>query len=92
MEYLKATPEHDDILITHYLAIWDSYGTHFCLDPQLKIRRFIEEGRDSRELATFIAMDGATPQRPSRARFIFPPIRTFFGKMCASTAISGASS
>ncbi|CAN7677005.1 GNAT family N-acetyltransferase [Rhizobium sp. LjRoot98] len=63
MEYLKATPEHDNILITHYLAIWDSYGTppdHFSPDPQLKIRRFINEGRDSRELATFVAMDGTT--------------------------------
>lgn len=63
MEYLKATTEHDDILITHYLAIWDSYGTppdHICPDPQLKVRRFIEEGRDSRELATFIAMDGTS--------------------------------
>ena len=63
MEYLKATPEHDDILITHYLAIWNSYVTppdHICFDARLKVHRFIEEGRQSRELATFIALDGAT--------------------------------
>jgi len=63
MEFLKATPQQDDILIGHYLAIWDSYGTHrdhFDVEPDAKVRCFIEEGRDRRELATFLAMDGKT--------------------------------
>lgn len=63
MEFLMATPQQDDILIRHYLAIWDSYGTpadHFDADADGKVRRFIEEGRDRRQLATFLAMDGDT--------------------------------
>jgi ribosomal protein S18 acetylase RimI-like enzyme len=63
MEFLKAMPRQDETLIRHYLAIWDSYGTprdHFDVEPDAKVRRFIEEGRDRRELATFLAMDGKT--------------------------------
>lgn len=61
MEFLKATPAYDDILVKHYLAIWDSYGTpahHFDVEPAEKVARFIEEGRALRQLATFLAFDG----------------------------------
>lgn len=63
MEFLKATPQQDAILIGHYLAIWDSYGTprdHFDVEPEAKVRCFIEEGRDRGELATFLAKDDNT--------------------------------
>ncbi|WP_426233288.1 GNAT family N-acetyltransferase [Pararhizobium sp. DWP3-4] len=39
MEFLKATQQHDDILIEHCLAVWDSYATpaaHFNVDPKGK--------------------------------------------------------
>jgi ribosomal protein S18 acetylase RimI-like enzyme len=61
MEFLKATPAHDDILVMHYLAIWDSYGTpadHFDVEPEDTVLCFIEDGRANRQLATFLAMDG----------------------------------
>lgn len=63
MEFLKATPAQDDILVRHYLAIWDSYGTpadHFDAEPAEKVARFIKEGRAVRQLATFLAFDGDT--------------------------------
>jgi hypothetical protein len=27
MGFVRAHPEHDDIVVAHYLAIWESYGT-----------------------------------------------------------------
>ena len=63
MEFLMATPQQDDILVGHYLAIWESYGTpadHFDADAERNVRRFIEDGRGHRQLATFLAVDGDT--------------------------------
>jgi ribosomal protein S18 acetylase RimI-like enzyme len=63
MGFLRATPAQDDIVVRHYLAIWDSYDTpasHFDVEPEDKVRRFIEEGRERRQLATFLAFDGDT--------------------------------
>jgi ribosomal protein S18 acetylase RimI-like enzyme len=64
MEFRKATIREDNILVRHYLAIWESYGTppdHFEVGPQDKVLHFIEEGRANRQLATFLAMDGDVP-------------------------------
>ncbi|MDP9812198.1 ribosomal protein S18 acetylase RimI-like enzyme [Rhizobium tibeticum] len=61
MQYRKATPEDDDVLVRHYLAIWESYGTpadHFRADAEAVIGQFLEEGRRDRALASFIAFDG----------------------------------
>ena len=63
MQFLSATSQQDDILIKHYLAIWDSYGIppeHFAPDAEMNVRKFIAEGRLHRELASFIAMANDT--------------------------------
>lgn len=64
MDFIRARPEHDDILVEHYLSIWESYGTpqdHLLADAKQIIRTFLREGRRTRELASFIAFDANTP-------------------------------
>ncbi|KAA0687991.1 GNAT family N-acetyltransferase [Neorhizobium sp. P12A] len=60
LEFLKVSQAHDDVVIRHYLAIWESYGTpadHFSEDSEEIIRGYMERGRRDRQLATFIAFD-----------------------------------
>ena len=63
MEYREATAEHDDIVVSHYLAIWESYGTppdHLRQDAWAVVSEFLDDGRRNRKLASFIAFDGTT--------------------------------
>ncbi|MBB4237366.1 GNAT family N-acetyltransferase [Rhizobium esperanzae] len=54
-----ATPGEDEVLVGHYLKIWDSYGTppeHYRPDAAVRILSFIRSGREERRLATFLAV------------------------------------
>ncbi|MBB4293555.1 ribosomal protein S18 acetylase RimI-like enzyme [Rhizobium leguminosarum] len=54
-----ATPSEDEILVGHYLKIWDSYGTppgHYRPDAAAQILSFIRSGREERRLASFLAI------------------------------------
>jgi ribosomal protein S18 acetylase RimI-like enzyme len=59
MEIRKATPADDDILVRHYLAVWESYGTppeHMLPDAPARVLQFIREGRTYRNSAAFLAI------------------------------------
>ncbi|MBY5570659.1 GNAT family N-acetyltransferase [Rhizobium leguminosarum] len=61
MEFVRAHPEHDGIVVAHYLAIWESYGTapdHLRSHPEEIVREFLKVGRGDYKLASFIAFDG----------------------------------
>lgn len=61
MDIRLATPAEDHILVRHYLGIWDSYGTpadHIQGDAEERISRFIADGREKRQLASFLAVSG----------------------------------
>lgn len=60
------TPTHgladDAVVIRHYLAIWDSYGTppeHLLPDAEERVRAFLAEGRRERKLMAFVAEEGS---------------------------------
>ena len=60
MHYRQATLDEDSILITHYLAIWDSYGVSrdlFLPDAEEQVARFIAEGRARYQLGAVVAVD-----------------------------------
>jgi ribosomal protein S18 acetylase RimI-like enzyme len=64
IEYRKATPEEDDVVFCHYMAVWDSYGTppdRMRKDSRDLVFRFLKEGRRDRRLASFLALDGDRP-------------------------------
>ena len=64
MQYILASAEHDHIVIAHYFAIWESYGTpteYLRADADEVARSFLRQGRSERKLASFIAMDGDKP-------------------------------
>ena len=52
----------DAIVVSHYLALWESYGTPleaFAADAHENVLRFLGDGRDERTLAAFAAeVDG----------------------------------
>jgi ribosomal protein S18 acetylase RimI-like enzyme len=63
MMRVRSGDESDDsVLIQHYMALWDSYGTlsdHYSNDAAAIIRTFLQEGRSGLGLGTFIAeVDG----------------------------------
>jgi ribosomal protein S18 acetylase RimI-like enzyme len=61
MEFVPARPDQDEIVASHYMAIWESYGTapEKLREDSLEIvHAFLREGRDRHELASFIAFDG----------------------------------
>lgn len=61
MQYILANEDHDHIVIAHYFAIWESYGTpkdYLREDADQVARSFLQQGRSERMLASFIAMDG----------------------------------
>ncbi|PDS78941.1 GNAT family N-acetyltransferase [Rhizobium sp. L43] len=62
MDIRMATPGEDEVLVGHYLKIWDSYGTppeHYRPDAAARILSFIRSGREERRLTTFLAvLDG----------------------------------
>jgi ribosomal protein S18 acetylase RimI-like enzyme len=54
-----ATPDEDEVLVGHYLKIWDSYGTppeHYRPDAAARILSFIRSGREERRLTSFLAI------------------------------------
>lgn len=59
MDIRIATPDEDEVLVGHYLKIWDSYGTppeHYRPDAAARILSFIRSGRDERRLTSFLAI------------------------------------
>jgi hypothetical protein len=64
MEYILASAEHDHVVIDHYLAVWESYGTpadYLREDAEEVVRQFLHEGRRERKLASFMAFEGMRP-------------------------------
>ncbi|RUM13913.1 GNAT family N-acetyltransferase [Rhizobium fabae] len=54
-----ATSAEDEVLVEHYLKIWDSYGTppeHYRPDAAGWILSFIRSGREERCLTSFFAI------------------------------------
>lgn len=54
-----AKPSEDEILVGHYLKIWDSYGTppeHYRSDAAARILSFIRSGREERRLTSSLAV------------------------------------
>jgi len=61
MKFVRGHPEHDKIIVAHYLAIWESYGTQpekLCQEAHSKVFDFLTVGRTAHELASFLAFDG----------------------------------
>ncbi|WP_274423709.1 GNAT family N-acetyltransferase [Chelativorans sp. YIM 93263] len=61
MDFVEATADQDDIIVRHYMAIWESYGTppdQLQVDAEAIVRNFLVSGREERSLASFIAFDG----------------------------------
>ncbi|MBY5701036.1 hypothetical protein [Rhizobium leguminosarum] len=61
MEFVRAHPEHDDIVVAHYLAIWESYGTppdHLRSHPEEIVREFLKVGRGDYKPASVIQRRG----------------------------------
>lgn len=59
MDIRMATPDEDEVLVGHYLKIWDSYGTppeHYKPDAASRILSFISSGRAERRLVSFFAI------------------------------------
>jgi ribosomal protein S18 acetylase RimI-like enzyme len=59
MEIRTATLTDDTLLVRHYLAVWESYGTpreHLLPDAEARIFEFIRDGRTHRCLGAFIAI------------------------------------
>ncbi|SFK32748.1 Ribosomal protein S18 acetylase RimI [Mesorhizobium albiziae] len=59
MEIREITGDEDDILVQHYLAIWESYRTpkeHLLADADARVRQFIREAREQRRLGAFFAL------------------------------------
>jgi ribosomal protein S18 acetylase RimI-like enzyme len=59
MDIRMATPDEDEVLVGHYLKIWDSYGTlpeHYRPDAASRIMAYIRSGREERRLASFLAI------------------------------------
>ncbi|MGR9208741.1 GNAT family N-acetyltransferase (plasmid) [Rhizobium leguminosarum] len=59
MDIRMAKPSEDEILVGHYLKIWDSYGTppeHYRSDATARILSFIRSGREERRLTSFLAV------------------------------------
>jgi hypothetical protein len=70
MEFIRASPEHDDIVVVHYLAIGHRCGNpseHLRPSSDGIIHGFLETGREKHELASFIAFDGKTRLARCRA-------------------------
>lgn len=64
LQYILANEDYDHIVIAHYFAIWESYGTpkHYLREDADQIARsFLQQGRSERKLASFIALDGGKP-------------------------------
>jgi GNAT superfamily N-acetyltransferase len=59
MEIIRARPADDPVLVRHYLAIWDSYGTpqeDYADDAASKVASFIEETRAGEHHGGFLAL------------------------------------
>jgi GNAT superfamily N-acetyltransferase len=59
MEIVQGTPADDELLVRHYLAIWESYGTprgHLLPEAAAGVLHFIDEARKHRKLGVFFAI------------------------------------
>jgi len=76
IEIRKATAVADDILVQHYLALWESYGTpddQMQPDATARVLAFIQDARKHRGLAVFIAtVDGDVAGSIACQRHISP--------------------
>jgi hypothetical protein len=57
LDIIAAGPADDAVLIKHYLAIWDSYGTppdDYAPDAADAVGRFIEESRATEAMVDFL--------------------------------------
>jgi ribosomal protein S18 acetylase RimI-like enzyme len=60
MEFVQASPDQDEVIASHYMAIWESYGTapeKLREDSFHIVYSFLRQGRDRHGLASFIAFD-----------------------------------
>ena len=61
MDIRAATEDEHELLVDHYLALWDSYGTpadHYRADARAQVHAFLAAGRRKRELGAFLAVEG----------------------------------
>jgi len=62
MDIRRSSSADDPIIVEHYMALWDSYGTpqeHYRPDAHASIAEFLRDGREHRALQTFVAsIDG----------------------------------
>jgi ribosomal protein S18 acetylase RimI-like enzyme len=59
VEIVPVGPADDPVLISHYLAIWDSYGTRredYADDARAKVAAFIEEARRQGGYGGYVAV------------------------------------
>lgn len=64
VEIVQGTPVGDDLLVRHYLAIWESYGTptdQLLPDAEAHVLAFIDETRRHRKLGAFFAFVDGQP-------------------------------
>ena len=60
MQIIQASPDTDQVIFDHYMALWDSYGTSPDLyDPEARrsFFSFLREGRERYRLQTFTATE-----------------------------------
>lgn len=58
MPIRAATPEEDPLVVRHYLAVWDSYGTpadHYRADAGALVLAWLAEARAQHGLGVFLA-------------------------------------
>lgn len=64
VKIVKADNTHDDVVASHYLKIWESYGTplqDIRTDAAEVVGAFLKSGRKTRHLASFLAFYEGTP-------------------------------
>ena len=62
MDIRSGSASDDEILVEHYMALWESYGTppeHYRSDARECVRAFLQDGRERLQLRTFFAFDGS---------------------------------
>lgn len=60
MPIRAATPQEDPLVVRHYLAVWDSYGTpadHYRADAEPLVLAWLAEARARHGLGVFLAVE-----------------------------------
>jgi ribosomal protein S18 acetylase RimI-like enzyme len=76
MRIRQASEADDAILVRHYLALWESYGTppeHLRPDAEARILAFIVAGRDHHRLASFLAQEAGQTVGSASCQVHTPP-------------------